>query len=105
MFYGNGYNIAPSSELNNGKLDIFLAPNLNKLNMLKLILSMKKGKHENSDKIRKIESESIIIKSDKNVISNVDGEELESGEFNIKIIKSGITLYFNKQLINEILNK
>lgn len=105
MFYGNGYNIAPSSELNNGKLDIFLAPNLNKLNMLKLILSMKKGKHEASDKIRKIESESITIKSDMNVISNVDGEELESGEFNIKIIKSGITLYFNKQLIDEILKK
>lgn len=103
MFYGNGYNIAPSSNLTNGKLDIFLAINVNKLSMIKLVLSMKKGKHEDSDKIKKIIASELTIKSKDKIISNIDGEEYESKEFNIKIINKGIKLYYNKKLIDEIL--
>ena len=62
-FYGGGYNIGPSSKLNDGKFEVYLVPKLNKISMIKLILAMKKGKHENSKRLEKITTDKILIKS------------------------------------------
>lgn len=101
-FYGGGYNIGPSSNLNDGKFEVYLAPKLNKLAMLKLILKMKKGKHENSKRIEKIVTNKMSIKSPVKFYCNIDGEKLEDSKFDIELVKNGITIYYNEDMINKL---
>lgn len=101
-FYGRGYNIAPSSNLQDGLLDVYIAPKLNKLSMIKLILKMKKGQHENSKHIKYIKTNKLSIKSPYKFKCNIDGEELYDDKFNIEIIPECITIYYNQELINYI---
>lgn len=99
-YYGSGYNIAPSSNLQDGYLDIYLAPKMNKISMLNLILKMKKGKHENSKLINYFKTDKIHLKSPQKIKCNIDGEELIDNEFDISLIKDGIELYYNQKLID-----
>lgn len=102
-YYGSGYNIAPSSNLQDGYLDIYLAPKMNKLSMLKLILKMKKGKHEKSKRINYYKTDKIYLKSPQKIKCNIDGEELIDNEFDIYLIKDGIELYYNQKLIDYLI--
>lgn len=103
-YYGGGYNIAPLSNIKDGYLDVYLAPKMNKISMLRLILKMRKGKHQNSKKISYYKIKKISIKSPYEIKSNIDGEELTAKNFDIEIIKNGITLYYNQELINYLNN-
>lgn len=103
MYYGSGYNIAPSSKLNNGLLNVYLVKELNKISMLNLIFKMKKGKHEKDKRIKKIETNELTIKSNKQIKCNIDGEILEAKKFKIELSKQ-IDIYYNKELIKELNN-
>jgi len=98
-FYGGGYYISPNSKLNDGVLEVLLVPITNKLSMIKLILSMKKGKHLNSNKIKILNTSKIEISSHRDITANIDGEDITSKKFNIELIKNGIDIYFNKDMI------
>ena len=50
-YYGGGFNIAPKAELTDGLLDIYYAEKMSKLNMIPIILKLKKGKHEGKRRI------------------------------------------------------
>ncbi len=104
-YYGRGFNIGPSSSLQDGKFEVYLAPKLNKLSMIKLILKMKKGKHEDSKHIKKFTTTKLSITSPTKIKANIDGEELYDNEFNIKLIKEGITIYYNQELLDYLLAK
>lgn len=99
-YYGSGYNIAPISNLQDGLLDVYLVPKLNKLSMIKLILKMKKGKHQDSDKLKYFKTNKITLKSPKKVTCNIDGEKLTADTFNIELIPKGIKIYYNEELLN-----
>ena len=101
-FYGGGYNIGPKSNLNDGKFEVYLAPKLNKLSMIKLILQMKKGQHEESKRIEKIVTNKLTIKSPIKFKCNIDGEVLEDDYFQIELIKDGITIYYNEDMIQKL---
>lgn len=102
-FYGNGFMIGPNSSVTDGLIDVNYAKDLTKWNILKLILKLKRDKHESSKDITKIQTEKLTIKSLSSINCNIDGELLCDNKFNIEVIKNGITLYFNKELIKEIL--
>ena len=98
-YYGSGYNISPKFKLNNGLIDVYAVEDDNKFNIMKMILSMKKGKHEKYKKVHKFQTNKLTIISNKEINSNIDGEELESKKFNIEV-KGKIKIYINKELIN-----
>lgn len=98
-YYGNGYNISPDFNLNNGLIDVYAVEDENKLNIMKMILSMKKGKHEKYKKVHKYQTNKLTLICSNEVNSNIDGEELLSKKFNIEV-KGKIKVYFNKELIN-----
>lgn len=104
-YYGSGYNIGPSSNLQDGLLDVYIAHKLNKVSMLKLILQMKKGKHENSKHIKHFKTNKLSIKSPIKFKCNIDGEEIYDDNFEITIIPNGITVYYDEKLIKEIKSK
>ena len=101
-YYGNGFNIGPTSKLNDGKLEVYIAKNISKLKTLSLILKMHGGHHEKSKNIEKIVTDKLIVKSPKLVKCNIDGDILEAKTFNIEIIKNGITLYYDANLVKKV---
>ena len=103
-YYGSGYNISPNFKLNNGLIDVYAVEDDNKFNIMKMILSMKKGKHEKYKKVHKFQTNRLTIISNKEINSNIDGEELESKKFNIED-KGKIKIYINKELINFVKEK
>ncbi len=98
-YYGSGYNISPNFKLNNGLIDVYAVEDDNKLNIMKMILSMKKGKHEKYKKVHKFQTNKLTLISNNEINSNIDGEELASKKFNIEV-KGKIKIYMNKELIN-----
>jgi diacylglycerol kinase family enzyme len=67
-------------------------------------MALKKGKHEKNSNVNKIQTDRIIIETEKNEKFNVDGEVIEGKKFDIKIIKNAVKLYNNKELVEKILN-
>lgn len=102
-YYGSGYNIAPTSVYNDGLFDIYYVKNLKKFFLPRLIMKMKNGKHENSKYINKIQTNEVIIKSQKDIVCNMDGEEMVDNTFSIKIIPNAISIYNNQELTKKIL--
>lgn len=104
-YYGGKYKIGTNSSLTDGLIDVYLVNSLPKLKMAKLILGMNKGLHEKSNETSKILTDKLKIKLDNNFKCNIDGEILESNEFNINVIQGGINLYKDSDLVNKILKK
>jgi len=102
-FYGGGYKVGTYSSILDGKLELYMYSKMNKIKMMNLILGMKKAKHELSNKLTKIECTKLNIESKKEITCNIDGEELKDKKFNIELLPKKIKLYYNKDLINEIL--
>ena len=102
-YYGSGYNIAPTSKYDDGLFDVYYAYNLKKRLLPSLILKMKKGEHEDSPYITKIQTNEIHIESKETIVCNIDGEEIKDNVFNIRLLPKAITIYFNKELIDKIL--
>ena len=100
--YGGGYNVSPTGNLNDGVFEVFLVPKLSKISMIKLILSMKNGKHINSKNLKLINDNKFTIISKESIVANMDGEELEDTKFNIEMINSGIQVYYDKKLIKTL---
>ena len=101
-YYGGGYKIGTYSSLTDGLVDVYMAEKMNKISMARLILGMKSGKHEKSKKLKKVSTNKLIIKSDKDVTCNIDGEELTAKEFNIEVLPLGIEVYYDQELIDEL---
>jgi len=103
-YYGNGYKIGTNSSLTDGLVDVYMASKMNKINMARLILGMKDGKHETSKKLKKVNTDRLTIISKKPITCNMDGEELTSDRFEIEVIPRGIEVYYDQSLIDEFIN-
>lgn len=104
-YYGGGYKVGFRSSLTDNKLDVYLVSKMRKSKMIPLILGMNKGKHEDSKYTKKISTNSLLIESENNITCNVDGEQLTSKVFDIKLIHKGISIFYDKELINNFYNK
>lgn len=98
-YYGNGYNIGPTSNVSDGKIEVYLVENLKKLEMAATIASMRKGKHEDNPHIIKKTTDNLQIKSDTLINSNIDGEKLSGYNFDIEVLPKKIEVYNNEDLI------
>ena len=72
--------------------------------MAKLILGMKKGKHETNKSLRVLRSKKVFIESPKRITCNIDGDKLSDTRFDIEVIPKGIRVYYNQELIDKVLN-
>ena len=103
-FYGNGYNIAPNANLNDGLFDVYFIDRISKTAIMKLVPKLKKGTHEKDPRINKKQTSYIKVKTDLNMICQVDGEILTNNKFKIKIIPDALTIYNNKEFIKKIIS-
>lgn len=104
MYYGGGYKVSPHSKLNDGYLEVYIVDKMPKTKILLLMLGINQGKHEESKDVRLIKTKSVRIVTKEKIKCNIDGEILKSDDFKIEIVEKGIELFYNKELIEEILH-
>ena len=104
MFYGGGFKIAPTSKLDDSKVDIYIFDKMSKLKSLLLMLGINSGKHENNNHVRKIVCNKLRIECSSTIQANIDGELLEDSSFDIIVINKELQLFYDSKLINLILN-
>ncbi len=93
QYYGGGFQIAPFADLQDGYLDMYLANDINKLEVLKLLLKLTKAQHHFDKNVEYKKIKEIFIESDIPLICGIDGEELITNELKIKVKEKAITLY------------
>lgn len=103
-YYGGGFKIAPKSRLTDGLLDIYYAEKMSKLKMIPLILKLKNGKHEGKRRIHKFRTNHVELELDEKITFNVDGEKYTDKRFVIDVISKAITLYNDKEFVQEIMS-
>ena len=101
-YYGGGYKVAPNSNISDGKLEVYVADKLNKINMAKLILSMKDASHLKNPALKSFTADKLTISSDTEIGANIDGETLRASQFDIEIIPKGIRLDFDSEFIKKV---
>lgn len=99
-YYGSGIKVSPSSILNDSMMEVYLVEKMKKLDMVSTILSMKNGKHETRDGVRKITTDNIFISSNEPIDINIDGEKYRDINFDINLIHDGIEVFNNQNLIS-----
>ncbi len=101
-FYGNGYRISPNASIFDGSMEILLADRLDKINMAKVILSMKNAGHLKNPAVRVFNSKRVLISSDSPFKSNIDGEPLEAAHFELEVVPKAIRLEFERPFIERM---
>jgi len=105
QYYGGGYQMAPDASLTDNNFDIYYIDKIKKLEMPSLLMKVKNGVHEQLKIVHKVLSDRIIIQSANDIICNIDGETLINKKFEIQLIKEGVTLFNDKNLVDRILQK
>ena len=98
-YYGGGFNIAPKAELTDGLLDIYYGEKMSKIEMIPLLLKMKKGKHEGKRKIHKFRTDHVEIDFEEEITFNVDGEKVTNNHFIIDILPKVLNVYNDDEFV------
>ncbi len=100
-YYGGGFNPAPNSILNDGKMEIVLAEFLKVPEIIRLIPKYKKGQIFKEDKIKTFRAENVKIELSEEINLNIDGELLKDREFNLKLNRENLKFAILANLKNK----
>ena len=89
--------------MTDGLLDIYYAEKMHKIQMIPLLLKLKKGKHEGKRKVHKYRVNHIELELDEEITFNVDGEKLTDNHFIIDVLPKEIVIYNDNEFINQII--
>ncbi|MGO1580886.1 MAG: diacylglycerol/lipid kinase family protein [Peptoniphilaceae bacterium] len=89
-YFGNGFSPAPLAKIDDSILNLTLLEKAPLIEIFKLIYRSKNKLPFNSNYIKEFQVDSGIIKSDKEVYANVDGEIFKTDTFKFKILKKAI---------------
>jgi diacylglycerol kinase (ATP) len=92
--YGGGFFVAPLAKSDDGLFDTILVKPLSVFKRLRYLPVIEKGKHLDLPFIDYYNTQKIIIKSDQPIQSHLDGEYLESYQFNIEILPAHFNFIF-----------
>lgn len=92
-YYGGGIILAPDAEISDGELEFYGVKKSNPYKIFKYLMAFLFGKDIRSIKeTYYYKCKSLKIISEKEIISNIDGEIIESNEFDFDIVPKGIKL-------------
>ena len=105
QYYGGGYRMATNASLTDNKFDIYYVDKIKKIEMPNLLVKVKNGIHEQLKIVHKVQSDCIVVQSENDIICNIDGETVIDKKFEVELIKNGVTLFNDKNLVDKILQK
>jgi diacylglycerol kinase (ATP) len=82
--YGGGFLVAPDAQVDDGRFDIVVIPKISLMQRLLLLPGADKGKHLRIATTTR--SGSVIVNADKIIAAHLDGEAIESDNFEIDIL-------------------
>ncbi|MGL5152024.1 MAG: diacylglycerol/lipid kinase family protein [Clostridium sp.] len=95
--YGGGLKIAPFAKVNDGVFDIYAIEKPKLLRLLRFLPRVLRGKDtKDVNEVHFVKTNKIIIKCDKDVIVNIDGELSYNRELSFEIIPNGVNLLVPK---------
>lgn len=95
-YYGSGFNPSPNGKIDDGILNLIIADKLPLYKVLPLLVKYKFGKHLGHKNVHEYKVESGIIKSNKELTANLDGEIFYSPTLNFEIVKDSINWAYFK---------
>ena len=103
-YYGGGFKIAPVASFDDNQFDIYLVSKAGKLKLIKILFALLKSEHEKYNEVRKYTGKNIIIKSENNLIINIDGEITISKSIKIEMVEDALIIYNNNELVQKIID-
>lgn len=101
--YGGGFKIAPHAEVDDDYLDMYLIRNIDRKTLLKILVALIKGEHENCKEVEHYKVKRVHVKSDIELPYSLDGENLLDNEFKVSIEHNSVTLNNDKELVKELM--
>ncbi|MFC2038166.1 diacylglycerol/lipid kinase family protein [Chloroflexota bacterium] len=89
-YLADGMQIAPHASLDDGLLDVVIIGDVSKSELLKIRPKLYNGSHIKHAKIREKKATTITIKSEKQLLVEVDGEMLGNGPVTFSILPSAL---------------
>lgn len=102
--YGGGFKIAPDASINDGLLDVVIADDVSKPKIISLLLKLIQVKHPEAKEVTMLKAKKIQIKADKTITAGIDGEVLTDKAFKIEVIPNAITIYNDREFVEEVLS-
>ena len=72
--FGSGFWVCPEAQVDDGLLDVMVTQSVGRLKILRLIPKIMKGTHVNEPILRNFRARRIVIKSQKSLVVEADGE-------------------------------
>ena len=85
-YTGGSMKIAPMAEVNDGKINIIVFREVNRLDIIKIFSKVFSGKHIEHEKVQVFEGRSIEINSNPNLLLMADGELLGYTPLKLKVL-------------------
>lgn len=92
-YYGNGIQLAPHADIDDGQFDLYLVEKLNKIKIIYLFSKLLRGTHENNPQVKYSHIKNLQINSLQPIICNIDGEITKGKDFNIALQKEKINYF------------
>ena len=104
-YYGRGYNIAPTANIKDGLMDVYMVDKLRRLKLAYTILKMHDGNHLNIKGVNHEKAKQLLLFSKDVIQANIDGEVIEGNVFNLKVHPNKVKLSNDQDLIKRVLRK
>jgi diacylglycerol kinase (ATP) len=89
---GGGYHFAPMAKLDDGLLDVCIVGDFSKLELIKTIPSVYKGKHVTHAKFTHVAAKSISVKTNDPAMVQLDGELVGRSPVRFTVLPAAISL-------------
>ncbi|PRR84605.1 YegS/Rv2252/BmrU family lipid kinase [Clostridium vincentii] len=87
-----GFKLANRADTRDGHLDVIMIKAVQIYEMLPLFIKILRGEHLDSDKVIYFKTEDIIIESNEDIVTDIDGEKGPEFPLHIQCIKGGIKI-------------
>jgi YegS/Rv2252/BmrU family lipid kinase len=92
QYMGGGYHFAPMAKLDDGLLDVCVVGDFNKLELIKAIPGVYKGKHVTHPKFTHVAAKSISIRTRESALVQLDGELVGHTPVRFSVLPAAISL-------------
>ena len=90
-YYGGGFNPVPEARTDDGLLDILIVKGVSRLTFLKVVGAYAKGRYaDQPGLITHVQSSTIDIESEKELVVNVDGEAIYGKKISMRLVPRGV---------------
>lgn len=94
---GGFKNLSPSSEVNDGKLNVILFRKMPVFEFAPLFFSVIRGNHTDRKNVLNFETKSLIIESDTHIPTDIDGEHGEKLPLQFGVLEKRIKIFTRKE--------